>query len=263
MQLQSPTDIQGNTYVAGLTYSPDFRVTTGALQTKAGGGSDAFVAKFSASGVLLWSTYLGGNGDDWATGVAVDSGGNVLVTGWTRSIDFPVAHALQGTLNNGASPARYDAFVAKLDPGGTRLLYSTFLGGSDDDGANALALDAAGNAYIAGNSNSSAGFTGVKVTAETFGAFVAKVDPSGALLYVFFHPYENTAAAIAVDRAGSAYVAGTMSTSNPATSVTKAFGPNGAFVALVSKLSPDGSRLLYESSLGGSIRADASGDRGG
>ena len=250
-------DLQGNTYVAGLTYSPDFRVTTGAFQTKAGGGSDAFVAKFSASGVLLWSTYLGGNGDDWATGVAVDSGGNVLVTGWTRSVDFPVVHALQGTLNNGASPARYDAFIAKLNPAGTRLLYSTFLGGSDDDGANALALDAAGNAYIAGNSNSSAGFTGVKVTADTFGAFVAKVDPSGALLYAFFHPYENTAAAIAVDRTGSAYVAGTMSTSNPATSVTKAFGPNGAFVALVSKLSPDGSRLLYESSLGGSIRADA------
>jgi hypothetical protein len=116
------TDPQGNVYVAGLTYSPDFPVTPGALQTKIGtaGTSDAFVAKFAPDGALLWSTFLGGAGDDWATGVAVDAAGNVLVTGWTRSANFPVFHAFQGTLNNGASPARYDAFVAKLDPTGTR-----------------------------------------------------------------------------------------------------------------------------------------------
>src|ERR1019366_5496493 len=136
------TDPQGNIYVAGLTYSPDFPVTPGALQTTIGsvGASDAFVAKFAPDGTLLWSTFLGGIGDDWATGVAVDAAGNVLVTGWTRSANFPVLHAFQGTLNNGASPARYDAFVAKLDPTGTRLLYSTFLGGDGDDGASGVAL---------------------------------------------------------------------------------------------------------------------------
>jgi len=112
------SDAQGNIYVAGLTYSPDFPVTAAALQSKIGsvGASDAFVAKFAPDGALLWSTYLGGILDDWATGVAVDAAGNVLVTGWTRSTNFPVFHALQPTLNNGASPARYDAFVAKLDP---------------------------------------------------------------------------------------------------------------------------------------------------
>ena len=136
------TDAQGNVYVAGLTYSPDFRVTAAALQTKIGsvGASDAFVAKFAPDGTLLWSTYLGGCCDDWATGVAVDAAGNVLVTGWTRSADFPVVRATQAALNNGVSPARYDAFVAKLDPNGTKLLYSTFLGGSGDDGASGLAV---------------------------------------------------------------------------------------------------------------------------
>ena len=184
------TDAQGNVYVAGLTYSPDFRVTAGALQTKIGsvGASDAFVAKFAADGALLWSTYLGGCCDDWATGVAVDAAGNVLVTGWTRSADFPVLHAFQGTLNNGVSPARYDAFVAKLDPTGTKLLYSTFLGGSGDDGASGLAVDAGGNAYVAGNVQSSASFPGMKGTPDVNGIFVSKLDPNGALVYSFLHP---------------------------------------------------------------------------
>src|SRR5689334_23444349 len=113
------TGPDGNIFVAGLTYSPDFPVTEGVLQTRLGGGSDAFVARYAPDGKLLWSTYLGGLGDDWATGVAVDPAGNVVVTGWTRSTDFPVLHASQSSLNHGASPARFDAFVAKLDPNGT------------------------------------------------------------------------------------------------------------------------------------------------
>ena len=205
------TDAQGNVYVAGLTYSPDFRVTAAALQSKIGsvGASDAFVAKFAPDGTLLWSTYLGGCCDDWATGVAVDAAGNVLVTGWTRSADFPVVRATQAALNNGVSPARYDAFVAKLDPNGSKLLYSTFLGGSGDDGASGLALDAAGNAYVAGNVQSSASFPGMKSTPDVNGIFVSKLDPNGALVYSFLHPY-GSAAGIAVDSAGSAYVAGTL-----------------------------------------------------
>src|ERR1022692_3244344 len=108
------TDSKGNVYVAGRTYSADFPTTPGALQAKIGsvGPSDAFVAKFTRDGVLLWSTFLGGSGDDWASGVAVDVAGNVLVTGWTRSADFPVFHAFHGTLNNGAPSTLFDAFVA-------------------------------------------------------------------------------------------------------------------------------------------------------
>jgi uncharacterized protein (TIGR03437 family) len=251
------TDPQGNVYVAGLTYSPDFPVTPGALQTKIGsvGASDAFVAKFAPEGKLLWSTYLGGCCDDWATGVAVDAAGNVLVTGWTRSADFPVLHPAQSTLNNGANPARYDAFVAKLDPTGAKLLYSTFLGGSGDDGASALTVDAAGNAYVTGVLQSSATFPGMKSLPEVNGIFVAKLDPQGALTYSFLHPY-GSGAGIAVDTAGSTYVAGTASSYAPASSATQTFGPPGDAQAMVFKLEADGSHELYETTLGGSSRAD-------
>ena len=233
------TDPQGNVYVAGLTYSPDFPVTPGALQTKIGGSSDAFVAKFTPDGVLLWCTYLGGSLDDWATGVAVDAAGNVLVTGWTRSANFPVFHALQPTLNNGASSARYDAFVAKLDPTGAKLLYSTFLGSDGDDGASGLALDAAGNAYITGSVQFSARFPGLKSLPGVAGIFVAKLDPQGALVYSFLHPYGNSAG-IAVDAAGSAYVAGTIYSYEPANGATQTFGPPSQAQAMVFKISPDG-----------------------
>ena len=249
------TDPLGNVYVAGSTSSPDFQVTPGALQTKFGGSSDAFVAKFAPDGRLLWATYLGGTAQDWATGVAVDAAGNVLVAGVTRSADFPVFHAFQATLNNGASLAYHDAFVAKLDPTGAKLLYSTFLGGDSQDGAYGLAVDAAGNAYVTGLVQSTADFPGMKSLPDQGGIFVTKLDPQGALVYSFLHP-SGSAAAIAVDAAGSAYVAGTISPADPAYSATQTFGPQGAAQAMVFKLSPDGSRKLYEAALGGSVRAD-------
>ncbi|MEO8367891.1 MAG: SBBP repeat-containing protein [Candidatus Solibacter sp.] len=249
------TDPQGNTYVAGLTYSPDFKATAGAYQTRHAGVTDAFVAKFAPGGALLWSTLLGGCCDDWATGVAVDSAGNVIVTGWTRSVDFPVLKPAQATLNNGVSPARYDAFVAKLSPNGDKLVWSTFLGGPDDDGAYALALDAAGNAYLTGSINIADGFTGFKGSPTGSGAFVAKFDPQGALVYNYFHARQRFAelanAGIAVDAAGSSYVAGTMATVLP-TNPTQSFGPAGDTQAIVFKLSPDGTQKVYETAIGGS-----------
>jgi uncharacterized protein (TIGR03437 family) len=265
------SDAAGNTYVAGLTYSPDFPVTAGAFQTKlAGNGSlanpfaiasDAFVAKFAPDGTLLWSTFLGGSGDDYATGVGVDAAGNVLVTGWTRSVDFPVLHALQPLHNGGVSPYRWDAFVSKLDPTGSKLLYSTYLGGVDDDGAYGLAVDSAGNAYITGSVGDAAGFPGFAGSPSGFGVFVSKLDPQGALVYSFFHLHGSFAegyatAAIAVDATGSAYVTGTADTSYPVTAAYS-FGPSGSTQAMVFKLAPDGSRIIYETTLGGSV--DSSG----
>jgi Beta-propeller repeat len=123
------SDAQGNVYVAGLTYSPDFPVTAGAFQATFGGTCDAFVAKLGPNGQVIWSTLLGGILDDWATGVAVDGAGNVWVTGYTRSANFPLVDPIQGVLDNGLSDD-YDAFVAKIDSTGTKLLYSTFLGGA-------------------------------------------------------------------------------------------------------------------------------------
>ena len=146
------SDAQGNVYVAGLTYSPDFPVTAEAVQTRFGGTCDAFVAKLGPDGKVIWSTYLGGILDDWATGVALDSAGNVLVTGYTRSGNFPLVNPVKSTLNS-SNADDYDAFVAKLDPSGSKLLYSTFLGGAGDDGAAGIAVDAGGNAYVAVNVN--------------------------------------------------------------------------------------------------------------
>ena len=249
------TDPQGNIYVAGLTYSPDFPVTQGAVQTKFGGTSDAFVAKLSSDGKLIWATYLGGILDDWATGVALDSAGNVLVTGYTRSANFPIANAAQGVLDNGASPDNYDAFVAKLSPDGAKLFYSTFLGGSMDDAASGIAVDSGGNAYVAVSVGSAAGFPGIKNGPANFGIVVTKLDPQGALVYSLFHLY-GTAAAIAVDAAGSAYIAGTASSALPS-SATHTFGTPGSTEALIFKISPDGSNKVYETTLGGSSQANA------
>src|ERR1041385_5912871 len=139
-------DAAGNTYVAGLAYSPDFPVTPGAVQVTFGGTCDAFVAKLGPDGKIIWATYLGGILDDGATGVAVDSAGNVSVSGGTRSQNFPLAHAIRNTLNAGASATSFDAFVAKIDPTGTRLLYSTYIGGPGYRARKGIALDAAGNA---------------------------------------------------------------------------------------------------------------------
>src|ERR1022692_4514754 len=191
------SDAQGNVYVAGLTYSPDFRVTPGAVQTKFGGTCDAFVAKLGPDGKVIWSTYLGGILDDWATGVALDSAGNVLVTGYTRSGNFPLVNASKSSLN-GINGDDFDAFVAKLDPSGSKLLYSTFLGGPSDDGAAGIAVDMAGDAYVAVSVGSAAGFPGIGNGPDQFGIVVSKLNPQGALIYSFFHP-DGTAGGIAVD----------------------------------------------------------------
>jgi photosystem II stability/assembly factor-like uncharacterized protein len=258
------SDVQGNVYIAGLTYSPDFPVTPGAFQTKFGGTSDAFIAKIGPDGKLLWATYLGGILDDWATGVALDSAGNVLVAGWTRSPNFPLANPIQSTYNNGASDD-YDAFVTKFDPNGTKLLYSTFLGGPRDDGAAGIAVDSAGNAYVAVTAQSAVAFPGLPNGPNQLGIVVSKLAPQGALVYSYFHLY-GVAGGIALDASDAVYVGGSFGTTLPS-SATKVFGPPGGVgeilggpagtYAIVFKLSPDGSKKIYETALGGSVQAAA------
>ena len=246
------SDAQGNTYVVGLTYSPDFPVTTGAAQTTFGGTSDAFIAKLGPDGKRIWATYLGGILDDWATGVALDNAGNVLVTGYTRSANFPLVNPIQSALNNGLTDD-YDAFIAKLSPDGTKVLYSTFMGGAGDDGAAGIVADPAGNAYIAVSTNSAAGFPGTQNAPDHFGLLVSKLSPTGTVLYSFFDP-NDTAAGIALDAAGAVYVTGSVS-SALSSSASKAFGPRGRSQAIVLKISPDGSTKMYETALGGSVQA--------
>ncbi|PYS64030.1 MAG: hypothetical protein DMF74_08155, partial [Acidobacteria bacterium] len=138
-----------NVYVTGSITSPNL-ATPGAFQTTIGASGDAFVARYANSGALGYFTYLGGEGTDNGAGIAADNSGNAYITGLTTSISFPTANAIQAT--NGGSAG--DAFVTKLNGAGSALVYSTFLGGSDVDGGRGIAVDPAGNAYVAGFTNS-------------------------------------------------------------------------------------------------------------
>ena len=132
-------DGTGNAYITGYTNSLAFPVTGSAFQRTFGGGwQDAFVAKLNTSGAgLVFATYLGGQGDDVANGIAVDSGGFAYIAGYTDSTDFPVRNALRG-----APAGQGDAFVAKLTPAGDALSFGTYLGGRQLDNGTAIAVDA-------------------------------------------------------------------------------------------------------------------------
>ena len=248
------SDAQGNVYVAGLTYSPDFPVTAGAYQTTFGLTCDAFIAKVGPDGKLIWATYLGGILDDWATGIALDRAGNVWVTGWTRSANFPLVNPIQGVLDGGASDD-FDAFVAELDPTGAKLLFSTFLGGAADDGGAGIALDSAGNVYVAVSSNSETGYPGVQNPPNASGINVTKLSPQGALIYTCFHP-NGVASAIALDSTGAVYVAGSTSSAGFTPSL-EGFGAPASQLAIAFKISADGSTKLYDKTFGGSTQANA------
>jgi len=188
-------DSSGNAYVTGRTQSADFP-TASPLQAAYGGGisavygqaGDAFVAKLNAAGSkLVYSTYLGGSGDDAGNGIAVDSSGNAHVTGYTSSADFPTASPFQAVYGGGVdwqSRPYNDVFVSKLNDTGSALVYSTYLGRSDEDSGSAVALDFSGNAYVAG-STASVNFPTVspfqrqKSGYSTTTAFITKIAPAG------------------------------------------------------------------------------------
>jgi hypothetical protein len=265
-------DASGNVYITGQTRSPDFPITTGALQPILRGSSDAFVSKYSPDGALLWSTYLGGSGQDLGSGIAVDAAGDAYVTGFTASGNFPTtAGAVQTRLAGGQN-----AFLVKLDPDGS-LAYSTFLGGSGFDGGTAVAVDGSGRAFLTGDASSTNFPTTSGVLQPNLGggfdAFVAEVDTtkSGAagLVYSTYlgGNTAETGRAIAVDPSGNAYVTGQTASANfPATA--GAFQPAlaGNLNAFVVKVGPGGT-LAYATYLGGNgtdsgtgIAADASGN---
>lgn len=257
-------DAAGNTYIAGYTASADFPVTPGAFDTTPNGGNDAFVAKFDPAGAIVYATYLGGSGSDRAWSIAVDSLGNAYVAGTTSSNDFPITVGAFDSSLNGAD----DVFVVKLDPTGTSLVYATFLGGTGDEGANAIALDSAGNAYVAGGTDSTdfpttiGAFDTSKSSADR-DAFVAKLNSTGSSLvystYVGGSAFDY-ARSVAVDTAGHAYLTGpTESTDFPTTPSafdTSHNGDQGGFSAdhrdaFVATLNDTGSALIYSTFLGG------------
>jgi Beta-propeller repeat len=261
-------DSSGNAYVTGLAVS-NFQPTPGAFRTTFGGGSwDAFVTKFNPAGsALVYSTYLGGSGADYGTGIAADSAGNAYVTGNTCSTDFPTKNPLQQTYGGGSSTYMCgDAFVTKISPAGSALVYSTYLGGSDVDVGLGIAVDSTGNAYVTG-ATFSTNFPTVNPLQPAYGgngdAFVSKISPTGsALVYSTYLGGSSTEdsfavpwlsyGGIAADSAGNAYVTGfTQSTDFP---TMNPFQPanGGDTDAFVTKINPTGSALVYSTYLGGS-----------
>jgi hypothetical protein len=255
-------DSTGNAYVTGYTESPNFP-TANALQSAMGPPADAFVTKFNPAGsVLVYSTYLGGTGQEGGEGIAVDSAGNAFVTGFTDSNNFPTANALQATRGGDR-----DAFVTKFNAAGSALVYSTYLGGSDIDFSQSIALDPTGNAYVTGTTVSTNFPTANALQSSTggdFDVFVTKLNaPGTALVYSSYLGGNefDVANSIAVDSAGRAYVAGyTISTNFPtANAFQGTIGGVGFEDAFVTKFNAAGSALVYSTYLGGTDRENGTG----
>src|SRR5579871_3592999 len=245
-------DSSGNLYVAGWTEAVDFPVQSPFRASNAG-GVDVFIAKLNAAGsALVYATYIGGRGADQAAGIALDASARAYVTGSTTSANFPLVSPIRSTLGGGR-----DAFALQLNAAGDALGYSTYLGGSNADSGTAIALDASGNAYIAGDTLS-ADFPVLSAAQPVLGgatdAFVTKLSPAGGISFSTFlgGAADEHAGGVAVDSSGSAYVAGgTTSTNFPVVASIQAVN-GGAQDAFLTKLSPAGSAIAYSTYLGGS-----------
>jgi len=252
-------DSAGNAYVTGLSNSPDFPTATGAFQGTLAGSFDAFVTKINpvGSAPLVYSTYLGGSGDDYGLGIAVDAAGNASLTGFTNSPNFPTTPAAIQSAPGGSA----DAFVTKLNSSGSALIYSTYLGGSGYDVGQGIALDSLGSAYVTGVTSSADFPTSVAAfqiaLAGSFDAFVTKLNLAGSAPLVYSTylggDSDDRGYAVAVDSSGSAYVTGyTTSTNYPTTPGAFQTTYAGGADVFVAKLNPAGSTpLLYSTYLGG------------
>ena len=258
-------DGSGNAYITGWTVCRStvctFPTVNAFQPNYAGGNNDAFVTKINSSGsALVYSTYLGGgkiiNGtDDWGEAIAVDSTGSAYVTGYTYSPDFPVTAGAFDTARAGL-----DAFVTKFTPDGGSLVYSTFLGGAGREQGQGIAVDASGNAYVVGITESSdfPVTAGAFQTKGSFDAFVTKLNAKGSAL-VYSTYLGGTAGvdrgwAIALDGTGNACVTGdTASTNFPISNAIQAAYGGGQSDAFVSKLNATGSALVYSTFLGGNL----------
>ena len=251
-------DAGGNAYVAGSTQSPDFP-TVNPIQPTNHGSYDAFLTKINNQGNgLVYSTFLGGSSGDQVGGVAVDSTGHAYVTGSTSSADFPTAKALQPLLNG-----ETDGFLAKVNAAGSALVYSTFLGGSNEDSANGIVADATGNAYVTGSTNSTDFPMLHALQATNHGdsdAFVAKINAGGTgLIYSTYLGGSSTdiGGAIALDPLRNVYVTGnTFSTDFPMANAAQATN-GGVWDIYVAKINTAGTKLVYSTYLGGSYNDSA------
>lgn len=253
-------DATGAAHVVGYTMSADFP-TCSPLDAESADGFDVFVTKLAPDGrSVAFSTYLGGDGTDWGNGIAVHASG-IYVAGSTASRTFPTTG---GAFQRVAADA-FDGYVVKLSLDGSALLFSTYFGGAGWDDLTAVAVDAAGNAYVVGSSTATDfpttdGAYLTTLTAGDISPVVAKLPPDGSrpVYSTFLSPGKSTAAgtdslrAVAVDATGAAFVLGTSySTTFPLVNpVQRQNRGNGDLV--VAKLGPTGRELLFSTYLGGS-----------
>ncbi len=255
-------DGNGNAYVTGYTSSSSGFPVLNGPDPSYNGGIDAFVTKVNAAGTgLVYSGFLGGTASDYGYGVAVDASGNAYITGYTQSTQtsFPLKATLDIIQNGGA-----DAFVTKLNNSGA-LVYSGYVGGSGYDCGEDIAVNAAGEAYICGETSSNQltfpekGGPDVFYNGGNFDAFVAKVNSAGtALVYAGYvgGSGEDRALDIAVDSAGAPYLAGYTSSTQGTFPVKVGPDPTyngGSFDAFVAKVDPAGTGLIYAGYVGGNV----------
>jgi hypothetical protein len=264
-------DNQGNAYITGNTSSLNFPTTQGTIKPVLDNPNvywtDAFVTKVNPSGTaLVFSTYFGGrNGSEFGNGIAVDASGNVLVSGLTGAADFPTLNAYQPTFGGGPE----DAFAAKLNPTGSQLIYSTFIGGNNTDIGGKIALNpATGEAVFAGTSYSpnfptTAGAYKPKLcdTQQSCngiffsGGYVARLTASGAAQYVTL--FTSAINDVALDASDNAVIVGSTNALNfPVTAGAFQTASSGGIEGFIAKLNPSGSAVIYGSYLGGGFQSD-------
>ncbi|MEN3332353.1 MAG: hypothetical protein V7641_1718 [Blastocatellia bacterium] len=279
--LDIAVDGAGNAYVTGMTTSAEtsFPATAGPDLTFNGGPADAFIAKVDATSTALsYLGYVGGTGYDIAYAIAVDGGGNAYIAGSTTSSEatFPITVGPDLTYNGGSMAG--DAFVAKINPSGTALVYCGYIGGAGDDVGLGIAADAAGNAYVTGQTGSQEATFPVKNGPDTtynggeLDAFVAKVEATGASLdYAGYigGSSSDQGLGIAVDSSGNAYISGATDSSEATFPVH--VGPSlvhkGRSDAFIAKVNASGKKLIYSGYIGGAgedvgarIAVDATGN---
>lgn len=249
-------DASNNVYVSGFTYSSDFDITAGAFQSSIAGDWDIFVSKLNADGTdLIYSTYIGGSGSDFAVSNAVDANNNLYITGYTTSTNYITTAGAFQTINNGG----VDGFITKLNASGTALIYSTYIGGNNGDYSRAIAIDTSNNAYITGNTNSNNFVTSNGAFQNGYNGlddiFVCKLNESGnALIYSsYIGTFNNEyGSSIAIDNSGNAYITGWAHFGFITTPGAFQSTIGGGSDAIVVKLNSLGTALIYSTFIGGS-----------
>ncbi len=261
-------DTSGNAYITGYTLdgTTDYPTTPGAFNTTHNGGSDLFVTKLNSAGSsLVYSTFIGGSTADYGRSIAIDTSGNAYITGNTEDgeIDYPTTLGAYDTTHNGGS----DVFITKLNPSGSSLVYSTFIGGPTDERGYGIAIDSSGNAYVTGTTYDTWGypthFPTTLVAYDTthngdYDVFVTKLNSTGSsLVYSTFigGSSRESGRGIVIDTNENAYITGYTldgTTGYPTTAGAFNTTHNGGSDVFVTKLNSAGSSLVYSTFIGGS-----------